>query len=111
MAQVHTQLTLRIRSRAKLTVKGDTEEYTRYTSLKCLICRTLVYRVFQVVSPDVDLTEGPVAPSEDWAESELLKSLSGWIEVYKDCIVSRFLLGCTFRRDWGFERATSRSVR
>lgn len=97
MAQVHTQLTLRIRSRAKQQqtqqtqhTTPDSAELTRYTTLKCLVCSTLVYRVFQVISPDVDAAEGPVAPSEDWTERELLKSRSGWIEVHTECIVSLF---------------------
>lgn len=57
-------------------------------SLTCLICQTLVYRVLQVITPDIDCGEGPIPPTEDWAESELLKTASGWIEVYKDCLVS-----------------------
>ncbi|CAL1701067.1 unnamed protein product [Somion occarium] len=82
----HNQLTLRTRSRAKEQKRGDETVLTRYMSLTCLICRTLVYRVLQVITPDVDCGEGPVPPTEDWAECELLKSPSGWIEVYKDCI-------------------------
>ena len=57
-------------------------------SLTCLVCQTLVYRVLQVITPDIDYGEGPVPPTEDWVESELLKTPSGWIEVYQDCIVS-----------------------
>ncbi|KAH8106021.1 hypothetical protein BXZ70DRAFT_410512 [Cristinia sonorae] len=83
---VHTQLTLRIRSRAKEQLRGDSTVLARYTSLKCLICRITVYRVHQVITPDVDTSEGPVTPSEEWADRELLKSISGWIEVSKDCI-------------------------
>ncbi|KAI0082449.1 hypothetical protein K474DRAFT_1731626 [Panus rudis PR-1116 ss-1] len=82
----HPQLTLRTRSRAKDQSQGDEIRLTRYMSLTCLICQTLVYRVLQVITPDLDSGEGPVPPTEDFAESELLKSSSGWIELYKDCI-------------------------
>ncbi|KAK7696036.1 hypothetical protein QCA50_000677 [Cerrena zonata] len=82
----HTQLTLRARSHAKEEKRGDDTILTRYMSLTCLVCQTLVYRVLQVITPDIDCGEGPLPPTEDWAESELLKTASGWIEVYKDTI-------------------------
>ena len=51
------------------------------------MCKTLVYRVEQTVSRDMENTEGPVLPNEDWAENEVLKSSSGWIELSKQCLV------------------------
>ncbi|KAJ3559213.1 hypothetical protein NM688_g479 [Phlebia brevispora] len=47
---------------------------------------TLAYRVAQVISPDVENGEGPVLPNEDWAENEVLKSATGWVEVSKQCL-------------------------
>lgn len=52
-----------------------------------MICQTLVYQVSQVVPSNVDGGEGPVLPTEEWAESEILKSSQGWIRVSKNCLV------------------------
>ena len=51
-----------------------------------------MYRVAQRITPDLVSEEGPVLPTEDWAEKELRKSLSGWIEVYQGCLVSTAFL-------------------
>jgi hypothetical protein len=38
----------------------------------------------------MDSTEGPVLPTEEWAEDQVLQSGSGWIEMDKQCLVSPF---------------------
>ena len=85
--QVHPQLTLRSRIHSKR--QSDSERLLhRHTSLTCLICRLPIYRVLQSIPPDMDVTEGPVLPTEDWVEHEVLQSESGWIELSKQCLVS-----------------------
>ncbi|KAJ6616205.1 hypothetical protein B0H10DRAFT_1405106 [Mycena sp. CBHHK59/15] len=79
----HPQVTLRIRTRGELTSRNHR---ARYTSLTCLLCRILVYRVHQIVSLDADARDGPLMPTEDWVEQDILKSPSGWIEVHKQCL-------------------------
>ncbi|KAJ7771124.1 hypothetical protein DFH07DRAFT_879688 [Mycena maculata] len=79
----HPQVTLRIRTRGEL---ASGHRRARYTSLTCLLCQVLVYRVHQIVSIDSDTRDGPLMPTEDWVEQDLLKSPSGWIEVHKDCL-------------------------
>ena len=84
--QVHTQLTLRSKGPHLDRRHGDA--HMRYVTLSCLVCQTVVYRVLQhTVSPDVENGDGPVLPNEDWAENEVLKSSTGWIEVSKQCLV------------------------
>ncbi|KIM57982.1 hypothetical protein SCLCIDRAFT_1219039 [Scleroderma citrinum Foug A] len=67
---------------------ADTGRCIRYTTLTCLVCQTLTYRVQQLVPLDVDGQEGPLLPSLDWVEHETLKSLHGWIEVHNSCLVT-----------------------
>ena len=87
--QVHPQLTLRSRQHSK--AQSDSDRFLRrHTSLICLICRLSVYRVLQLIPPDMDSTEGPVLPTEEWAEDQVLQSGSGWIEMAKQCLVSPF---------------------
>ncbi|GBE80038.1 Cleft lip and palate transmembrane protein [Sparassis crispa] len=86
LSVAHLQLTLRSRTRPVQEKSGETTRSTRYTSLTCLLCQTPVYRVHQIVHPDVEEAEGPVLPTDDWAEQDMLKSTSGWIEVYKGCL-------------------------
>lgn len=74
------------------STQADTQESTRHVILTCLVCQTLVYRVLQTISPDVESGEGPVLPNEDWAEKDVLKSATGWIEVFKDCLVRTLFL-------------------
>ncbi|KAF7352378.1 SET domain-containing protein [Mycena venus] len=80
----HPQVTLRIRTRGELVTSRNRR--ARYTSLTCLICRVLVYRVHQIVSLDADGRDGPLMPTEDWVEQDILKSPSGWIEVHSQCL-------------------------
>ncbi|KAI6127387.1 hypothetical protein EDD16DRAFT_1552655 [Pisolithus croceorrhizus] len=82
----HPQVTVRTRKIGQPI--PDSPRLIRYTTLTCLICQTLAYRVQQLVPPDVDGQEGPLLPSSDWVEQETLKSGYGWIEVYKDCLSS-----------------------
>ncbi|KAJ7068736.1 hypothetical protein C8F01DRAFT_1018302 [Mycena amicta] len=79
----HLQLTVRVRSRAEAMTRN---RRARYTSVTCLICQVLVYRVHQVIPLDADSRDGPLLPTEDWVEQDLLKSPSGWIEVHKQCL-------------------------
>lgn len=85
--QVHPHLTLRSRTHAKPQSDSDPLLH-RHTSLTCLICRLSVYRVLQLIPPDMDATEGPVLPTEEWVEHQVLQSGSGWIELAKQCLVS-----------------------
>ena len=87
--QVHPHLTLRSRTHAKPQSDSDPLLH-RHTSLTCLICRLSVYRVLQLIPPDMDATEGPVLPTEEWVEHQVLQSGSGWIELAKQCLVSPF---------------------
>jgi hypothetical protein len=99
--QVHPQLTLRSRTHSK--PQSDSERVLRtHTSLTCLICRLPVYRVIQSIPPDMDVTEGPVLPTEEWVEHEVLQSESGWIELSKQCLVSPLILIKTQERVWLF---------
>jgi hypothetical protein len=85
--QVHPQLTLRTRTHSRFQSTSE-PLLRRYTSLTCLICRMSVYRVLQFIPPDLDPGEGPVLPTEEWVEQEILQSESGWIELTKLCLVS-----------------------
>jgi len=67
---------------------ADTGRCIRYTTLTCLVCQTLAYRVQQLVPLDIDGQEGPLLPSLDWVEQETLRSLHGWIEAHNSCLVS-----------------------
>ena len=67
---------------------ANTGRCIRYTTLTCLICQTLAYRVQQLVPLDIDGQEGPLLPSLDWVELETLKSLHGWVEIHSSCLVS-----------------------
>ncbi|KAK2465944.1 hypothetical protein APHAL10511_001585 [Amanita phalloides] len=81
---VHPHITLRTRAPC-VPIEG-TSRCGRYTTLTCLICDHLVYRVHQVVPIDILGREGPVLPTEDWVENEIMKSSNGWIEVGSRCL-------------------------
>ncbi|KXN89447.1 hypothetical protein AN958_05609 [Leucoagaricus sp. SymC.cos] len=80
----HPQLTLRIKSRGEPIL--GTARYSRFTTLTCLVCDLAVYRVHQVFSSEVEAKDLPLLPSDDWAEQDIMKSPTGWIEVYQDCL-------------------------
>lgn len=84
--QTHPQVTMRTRKIGPPI--ADSSRCIRYTTLTCLLCQTVAYRVQQLVASDVDPQEGPLLPSPDWVEQETLLSSCGWIEVHKDCLVS-----------------------
>lgn len=84
--QAHPQVTMRMR-RINPPV-ANSSRCTRFTTLTCLLCQTVAYRVQQLVSSDADLQEGPLLPTSDWVEQETLLSISGWVEVHRDCLVS-----------------------
>jgi hypothetical protein len=86
--QTHPQLTLRTRSQGVQV--PDTERCNRYVTLSCLLCQTIVYRVLQNIPMDIEGKEGPLLPTDDWAEQETLKSASGWIELHNGCLVRIF---------------------
>jgi hypothetical protein len=90
--QIHPQVTLRTRSRG-VPVEG-TNRCSRYTSLTCLICNAVAYRVHQFVPVNLEGKEGPLLPPDDRAEQEVMKSRDGWIEVHESCLVSSFVLFC-----------------
>ena len=75
----------------------DPSRCIRFTTLTCLLCQTVAYRVQQLVASDVDLQEGPLLPSPDWVEQETLLSSCGWVEVHKDCLVSARLVPVLFQ--------------
>ncbi|KAF7332473.1 SET domain-containing protein [Mycena kentingensis (nom. inval.)] len=79
----HLQLTARVRSRPEPMSQN---RRARYTSMTCLVCRVLVYRVHQVIPLDTDGRDGPLLPTDDWVEQDLLKSSTGWIEVHRQCL-------------------------
>ncbi|KAI0314803.1 hypothetical protein OF83DRAFT_1135193 [Amylostereum chailletii] len=85
---IHSHLTLRTRTRSKqlAAAKAEQSMLRRYMVLRCLVCKTDVYRVAQVVPSEMDAPEGPVLSSDDWVELETLKSTSGWIELSKECL-------------------------
>jgi hypothetical protein len=80
-----------LRTRSKPVPIGDSTRCTRYTSSTCLICQVLVYRIHQVVPLDVEGKDGPLLPTNEWVEKEILKSATGWIELHKDAQVSAYL--------------------
>ncbi|KAG6861852.1 hypothetical protein C0995_011149 [Termitomyces sp. Mi166 len=80
----HPQLTVRTRTRGR-PIAG-TSRFSRYTAITCLLCHFVVYRVYQTYSPEIEGKEGSLLPTEDWVERDILKSLSGWIEIHKDCL-------------------------
>ncbi|KAI6040446.1 hypothetical protein EDC04DRAFT_2867609 [Pisolithus marmoratus] len=94
----HPQVTARTRKIGQPI--PDSPRCIRYTTLTCLICKTLAYRVQQLVQLDVDGQEGPLLPSSDWVEQETLKSSHGWIEVYKDCLASNAIAALSSSSDF-----------
>jgi hypothetical protein len=78
-------MTVRTRTRGVHVV--GTSRYARFTTITCLVCDLLVYRVYQTYLADIEGKDGPLLPTEDWVERDILKSLSGWIEVSKQCLV------------------------
>ncbi len=92
--QAHPHLTLRTRTRG-VPIDG-TSRCARYTTLTCLVCEALVYRVYQIVPIDIQGKEGPLLPTEDWVEDEIMKSSTGWIQVDNHCLVRPFLIHLVF---------------
>ncbi|KAG1892012.1 hypothetical protein F4604DRAFT_1696881 [Suillus subluteus] len=94
----HPQVTMRTRTMGPSL--GDTNRCIRYTTLTCLLCQTLAYRVRQLVPLDVEGQEGPLLPTYDWVEQDILMSSCGWIEVHAECLgpdaVFRLLSSTTY---------------
>ncbi|KAH9938335.1 uncharacterized protein B0H18DRAFT_966708 [Fomitopsis serialis] len=87
IAITHVQATLRNRSSMVPDPHGQVPRSTRFISLTCLVCQTLVYRAKQVLYAAADGGEGPVLPGDNWAEQDVLMSASGWVEVSKNCLL------------------------
>ncbi|KAF8076721.1 hypothetical protein FPV67DRAFT_1618603 [Lyophyllum atratum] len=98
IAVAHPQVTVRTRTRG-VPIAG-TSRFSRYTTITCLLCDLLVYRVSQTYSADVEGKDGPLLPTEDWVERDILKSLSGWIEVHKDCLAGEEIERATLSADY-----------
>ncbi|KAJ3849384.1 hypothetical protein EV368DRAFT_85607 [Lentinula lateritia] len=84
---IYPHLTLRSRHRAPYI--PDPTRCARYTTVTCLSCQTLVYRIHQTVLLDdeVNIREGPII-AKGWVFEEVLRSSSGWLEVStKDVLV------------------------
>lgn len=63
--------------------------------MTCLVCDTKAYRVKTEVTPDADAKEGPVLPTEEWAERDTLMSRVGFVDVHVGtggCVVSLIFL-------------------
>jgi len=60
----------------------------RYMSLICLNCQSLVYRVSRSSILNGEERPGPVIPTEEWIEKDVLKTSTGKVEVHKACLVS-----------------------
>ncbi|KAJ2974572.1 hypothetical protein NUW54_g11872 [Trametes sanguinea] len=82
----HPEVTLRSRSKPVPDPDSSSGELTRYTTVTCLVCGIPTYRVLQRITPDLINEVGPVLPTDDWVEKELLKSATGWVEVYHGCL-------------------------
>lgn len=98
LSVAHPQVTMRTRKMGSSL--GDTNRCIRYTTLTCLLCQTLAYRVRQFVPLDVEGQEGPLLPTYDWVEQDILMSSCGWIEVHTECLdpdaVFRLLSSTTY---------------
>lgn len=81
----HSQLTLRMRSKAVPDSK-DPSKSIRYMSLICLNCQSLVYRVSRFSTLNGEERPGPILPTEEWVEKDILKTSTGTIEVHKGCL-------------------------
>ncbi|KAI0327749.1 hypothetical protein GY45DRAFT_1327182 [Cubamyces sp. BRFM 1775] len=82
----HPEVTLRSRSKPVPDPESSSGELTRYTTVTCLVCGLPTYRVLQRITPDLISEVGPVLPTDDWVEKELVKSATGWLEVYQGCL-------------------------
>ncbi|KAH9900024.1 hypothetical protein C8Q73DRAFT_343312 [Cubamyces lactineus] len=82
----HPEVTLRSRSKPVPDPDLSSNELTRYTTVTCLVCGLPTYRVLQRITPDLISEVGPVLPTDDWVEKELVKSATGWLEVYQGCL-------------------------
>jgi hypothetical protein len=67
----------------------DASRSIRYVSLICMLCQFPAYRVLQSIYPDSEGKEGPILPTDEWVEKEVLKTRLGRLEVNKDCLVRR----------------------
>ncbi|KAG7447532.1 uncharacterized protein BT62DRAFT_993219 [Guyanagaster necrorhizus] len=90
ISAAHPQLTLRIRSRGT-PIEGSSR-FAQFMSLGCLVCRTLVYRAFTSAPllmnsyANLATREGPVIPKSGWVEDDVLRTPSGWIEVFEGAL-------------------------
>ncbi|KAG9040255.1 hypothetical protein FRB95_000184 [Tulasnella sp. JGI-2019a] len=69
----------------KRTHEGDANERIHYTTMTCLLCQTLAYRV-QVQNPADEGPDGPVlSASAEWSDREPLRSKDSWLQVSNRC--------------------------
>lgn len=98
LSVAHPQVTMRTRKMGPSL--GDSNRCIRCTTLTCLLCQTLAYRVQQLVPLDIEGQEGPLLPTYDWVEQDILMSSCGWIEVHAECLdpdaVCRLLSSTTY---------------
>ena len=90
-SQVHKQLTLKTRSAAVQTDETNQDTVLQHTTVSCLVCGTITYRVHSILPSGSEAKEGPVLPTDEWVESDVLLSKTGWIGVHigqQGCIVS-----------------------
>ncbi|KAF9780228.1 hypothetical protein BJ322DRAFT_1112896 [Thelephora terrestris] len=89
----HSQLTLRMRSKA-IPDSTDSSKSIRYMSLICLNCQSLVYRVSRsnTLNGEERPRPGPVIPTEEWVEKDVLKTSTGTVEVHKGCLTRDAIL-------------------
>ncbi|KAF9651124.1 hypothetical protein BDM02DRAFT_977785 [Thelephora ganbajun] len=87
----HSQLTLRMRSKAVPDSK-DPSKTIRYMSLICLNCQSPVYRVSRSSTLSGEERPGPVIPTEEWVEKDVLKASTGKVEVHKGCLTREAVL-------------------
>ncbi|KAF9534113.1 hypothetical protein CPB83DRAFT_831272 [Crepidotus variabilis] len=82
---VHTQVTVRQSSRPE-PIPGSSK-YSRFTAVTCLLCNIPIYRVYHAIALEVEGNAPSLLPSEEWVEREILKSLTGWVDVHTSALV------------------------
>jgi hypothetical protein len=87
IVQIHTQFTTRSRGLPKSATSSSGHTVEHPILLLCLLCNCEVYRVWWTYNSTLDGDSSNVIASGVWAEGDVLKSRSGWIEVNRACPV------------------------
>lgn len=82
---MHTQLSLRHHSYSQSSAQEPNTQLRR-SIISCLICQTAVYSVSRIIAADTEGRDGPVLPTDDWVEDEVLKGADGYVEVHSACL-------------------------